>query len=142
MAAFAGGVGLCVVAVVLGCGSGAVSISPLELLSIPLEALGASGPASPTPQQAAVFMAIRLPRVLLGLAVGAGLATAGVMLQGIFRNPLASPSLIGVSNGAALVAAFIIVLGGPFIIDLGGPLIIALGGPLIVGGPTFKLFII
>lgn len=54
---------------------------------------------------------IRIPRLLLGLMVGAGLAVCGAALQGLFRNPLADPGLIGVSSGASLGAAFSIVLG-------------------------------
>lgn len=67
--------------------------------------------ADANPVDAQVFFNIRLPRVLLGLAAGAGLAMAGVLMQGLFRNPLADPGLIGVSSGAALAAAFSIVLG-------------------------------
>lgn len=54
---------------------------------------------------------IRLPRTLLAAMVGATLAVAGVMMQGLFRNPLADPSLIGVSSGASAGASFVIVLG-------------------------------
>ncbi|MGA6105152.1 iron chelate uptake ABC transporter family permease subunit [Pseudomonas solani] len=54
---------------------------------------------------------IRLPRTLLGLAVGAVLALSGVAMQGLFRNPLADPGLVGVSSGAALGAAVAIVGG-------------------------------
>ncbi|MDD1012562.1 FecCD family ABC transporter permease [Pseudomonas rubra] len=54
---------------------------------------------------------IRLPRTLLGLAVGAVLALSGVAMQGLFRNPLADPGLVGVSAGAALGAAVAIVGG-------------------------------
>ncbi len=59
---------------------------------------------------------IRLPRTLLGLAVGAVLALSGVAMQGLFRNPLADPGLVGVSSGAALGAAVAIVGGA----SLGG----------------------
>lgn len=58
-----------------------------------------------------VFMHIRLPRLALGVAAGAGLALAGALMQGLFRNPLADPGLIGVSSGAALAAGVTIVLG-------------------------------
>ncbi len=58
-----------------------------------------------------VFMNIRLPRLVLGLAAGAGLGLAGALMQGLFRNPLADPGLIGVSSGAALAAGITIVLG-------------------------------
>lgn len=55
---------------------------------------------------------IRLPRLLMGIFVGAALAVAGAILQGLFRNPLADPGLVGVSSGAALGAVCAIVLGG------------------------------
>ncbi|MCB9671017.1 MAG: iron ABC transporter permease [Alphaproteobacteria bacterium] len=56
-----------------------------------------------------VLTGIRAPRVVLGLVVGASLGVSGAMMQGLFRNPLASPTLIGVANGAALGAAVAIV---------------------------------
>lgn len=69
--------------------------------------------APPSDQAAsAILMQIRLPRVLLGVAVGAGFALSGCALQGLFRNPLADPGLIGVSAGAAVGAVAVIVLGG------------------------------
>src|SRR5262249_34437873 len=61
-------------------------------------------------QEEAVLFAIRLPRVLLSLAVGAALAAAGAAMQGLFRNPLADPGLVGVSSGAALAAVATILL--------------------------------
>ncbi|WP_407179983.1 FecCD family ABC transporter permease [Bradyrhizobium sp. STM 3562] len=57
-----------------------------------------------------VVISIRLPRVLLGLEIGAALAVSGALMQGLFRNPLADPGLIGVSSGAAFAAAGAIVL--------------------------------
>jgi iron complex transport system permease protein len=58
-----------------------------------------------------VFFNIRLPRLVLGVAAGAGLGMAGALMQGLFRNPLADPGLIGVSSGAALAAALTIAMG-------------------------------
>ena len=63
------------------------------------------------PQAQLIIEQIRLPRTLLGLAAGGVLALCGVAMQGLFRNPLADPGLIGVSSGAALGAALMIVLG-------------------------------
>ncbi len=54
---------------------------------------------------------IRLPRALMAAIIGATLAVAGVMMQGLFRNPLADPSLIGVTSGASAGASFVIVVG-------------------------------
>lgn len=59
-----------------------------------------------------VFFAIRLPRTLLAALTGAGLACAGAGMQGLFRNPLADPGLMGVTAGASLAAALVIVVIG------------------------------
>jgi iron complex transport system permease protein len=88
---------------------GAYAISPLQLMGILGEAL--TGDASRSPAHL-VFMNIRLPRLVLGMAAGAGLGMAGALMQGLFRNPLADPGLIGVSSGAALAAAATMVVGG------------------------------
>ena len=58
-------------------------------------------------RQQAIIWEIRLPRVVLGLLVGAMLATAGGAYQGVFRNPLADPYLLGVAAGAGVGAAII-----------------------------------
>ena len=62
-----------------------------------------------------VVRELRLPRILFAMLVGAGLAAAGAVTQGIFRNPLADPGLIGVSSGAALAAVAVIVLQGTWL---------------------------
>mgnify|MGYP001187186739 FL=1 len=78
-----------------------------------------------------VLEQIRLPRVLLAGLVGASLGISGASLQGLFRNPLADPGLIGVSAGAALGASIIIVLGSSYIPDyLFGPFILPLSAIL------------
>ncbi|HEY4192134.1 MAG TPA: iron ABC transporter permease [Mesorhizobium sp.] len=66
---------------------------------------------------------IRLPRVVMGALVGAALAVSGAVMQGLFRNPLADPGLIGVSAGASLGAVAVIVLGATAL----APLTVALG---------------
>lgn len=58
-----------------------------------------------------VLFDIRLPRMLSGVLIGAALAVAGALMQGLFRNPLADPGLLGVSAGASLGAISAIVLG-------------------------------
>lgn len=58
-----------------------------------------------------VFYNIRLPRIVLAILIGSGLAVSGTCLQGMFKNPLASPDLIGITSGAVLFAAVTIVLG-------------------------------
>ncbi|WP_300424471.1 iron ABC transporter permease [Thalassolituus sp.] len=62
-----------------------------------------------------VVRELRLPRVVLAMLVGAGLAVAGCVTQGVFRNPLADPGLIGVSSGAALAAVSVIVLSATWL---------------------------
>lgn len=63
------------------------------------------------PEQEAVLWYIRMPRILVGLMVGASLALAGAVMQGIFSNPLADPGIMGVSAGASLGAVIAISLG-------------------------------
>ncbi len=96
-------------ACVASVGVGAVPIPPSAVLAALSGAVGLDGGAA-TDQQAAVLLSIRLPRVLLGVLVGSGLAVSGALMQGLFRNPLADPGLVGVSSGAALGAALAIVL--------------------------------
>lgn len=67
-----------------------------------------------------VLAEVRLPRLLLGLVVGATLGVCGAVMQGLFRNPLAEPGIIGVSTGAALGAALILVFGGTVSTLFGG----------------------
>ena len=90
---------------------GAVDIGLGQVLAILADRIGLSLPWAFETRQALVLTAIRLPRALLAVAVGGGLAVAGAVMQGLFRNPLADPSLIGVSSGAALAAVVTIVLG-------------------------------
>ncbi|TGQ69379.1 iron ABC transporter permease [Mesorhizobium sp. M00.F.Ca.ET.186.01.1.1] len=61
---------------------------------------------------------IRLPRVMLGMLIGAALAVSGAVMQGLFRNPLADPGLIGVSAGSSLGAVAVIVLGATLLAPL------------------------
>lgn len=73
--------------------------------------LGAQGDDGALLRDFAVVLNIRLPRMLLGVLIGAGLAVSGLLMQGLFRNPLADPGLVGVSSGSALGAVGMIVLG-------------------------------
>ncbi|MEO0425808.1 MAG: iron ABC transporter permease [Pseudomonadota bacterium] len=95
---------LVVVLALAGLGLGPVGIALPDLLAT----LAGGG----TPAESAIVWQIRLPRVLLGLATGAALALAGAALQGVLRNPLADPGLIGVTGGASMGAVATIVLGG------------------------------
>lgn len=92
---------------VVAIGTGAVTLPAGKVLAI----LAGLERADITEMQRVVVWNVRLPRVLLALLAGAGLACAGVLMQALFRNPLADPALIGVSAGAALGAVSVIVLG-------------------------------
>ena len=104
-----------------------------------------------TATQQAILWQIRLPRVVLGALVGAMLAVAGAAYQGVFRNPLADPYLLGVSSGAGLGATLAIVSGGALGM-FGIPMAAFVGGVLAVfatyslgrsiGGPQNAVVII
>ena len=85
---------------------GAVQLRPDDLLRMTLNhLLGARFAPTWRPQDEAIFFSIRLPRVAGAALVGAALASAGVLFQGLLRNPLADPYALGVSGGAALGGA-------------------------------------
>ena len=110
-----------VVAFLLSVGVGAVPISPGQILAILAEPSGLDLPWGYSQREETVLFAIRLPRACLGILTGAALAVAGAALQGLFRNPLADPALIGVSTGAALGAALVIVLGAGVSVTIFAP---------------------
>lgn len=106
------GVGLLLLTV-LSLAFGAFQIPLYQVVSILLDSLGIQvGEFSQ--QQANVINLIRLPRILLAALVGGGLGISGAALQGLFRNPLVEPGLIGVSSGGALFAVLFIVFGSSF----------------------------
>lgn len=107
-------VALLVVTVVAASRIGSVSLSFAEIAELVLQRLGVATATSPVDTHADVFFAIRLPRVILGVLVGGGLGIAGATMQGIFRNPLVDPGLLGLSTSAALGAVVTIVLGSTF----------------------------
>nr|WP_212742303.1 iron ABC transporter permease [Acidovorax sp. NB1] len=115
------GVVLVLLALVWAATRGAYAIAPAQLVhmlgQMLLQALGLAPAAEPAPEYL-VFMNIRLPRLCMGVAAGAGLGLAGALMQGLFRNPLADPGLVGVSSGAALAAAATIVLGSHWLPDM------------------------
>lgn len=106
---------LCAVAAaaLLSVGSGAVAIGPSQVLQLLVAPLDVDLGVATEARHALVFWSIRLPRLLAAMLVGASLGLAGAVMQGLFRNPLADPGLIGVSSCAALAAVATIVAGAP-----------------------------
>jgi iron complex transport system permease protein len=100
-------------AAALGLAVAAVCFGPTHLLDLPrLWALLTSGAGTPELDRAAlVLWELRLPRVLLAAAAGVNLALGGLLLQAIFRNPLAEPYLLGLSSGGALGAVLALAAG-------------------------------
>ncbi|WP_293915238.1 iron ABC transporter permease [Deinococcus sp.] len=98
---------LTVCTVLLAVGLGSVPISPSETVRAVLH--GLSG--APLEGNDVIIWQLRLPRVALGLLVGAALGVSGAAFQGVFRNPLADPYLMGVASGAGLGATLAISLG-------------------------------
>lgn len=99
-------------AMVAGVTLGPARVSLAGLVAVLADLLGLAPLPAEHARDAAILGVVRAPRVLLAALVGAGLGAAGAAMQGLFRNPLADPGLIGVSAGAALAAVAAIVLGG------------------------------
>ena len=108
-----------------GLAIGPIAIPVLDiLLGMPAHLLSSSegAPEGVSIRDWIVIKDIRLPRVVLGALVGAALAVSGAVMQGLFRNPLADPGIVGVSAGAGLGAALFIVLGGAILAPVAGVL--------------------
>ncbi len=128
-----------VVAILVSLTVGPVSIAPGRVVGILLH-LPADPADADIVRDTIVVLDVRLPRTVLAILVGAATAVAGAMMQGLFRNPLADPGIVGVSAGAGLAAALWIVLGagalgaalGP-VADLGLPIAAFLGGLAMTG---------
>lgn len=101
---------LLILVVLIATGTGAMHMSPLQVLAILLERTGIHLPVAYEENMSGVLWMIRLPRVILGVLIGAGLGVAGAAFQGLFRNPLADPGLIGISSGASMAAVVMIII--------------------------------
>lgn len=104
---------LLTLAVLASLSIGPVAIGPARAVAVIEAAVrhGRTGLPLDMLRDAAILFDVRGPRTALGALVGAAMALAGAVMQGMFRNPLADPSLVGVSSGAALAAVAWIVLG-------------------------------
>jgi iron complex transport system permease protein len=99
------------------------------LATIGLGAVRLPEGGSPThPNADATLWTIRFPRIVMALVVGAALAVGGALMQGVFRNPLAEPGVVGVSSGAAFAAALAILTGASFAGPLTTPHVAFVGG--------------
>ncbi|WP_425336396.1 FecCD family ABC transporter permease [Yokenella regensburgei] len=116
---------LAVMSVTLALISGAYHLDLAQVIALIAQ------PDTLSPEDRIVFWQIRLPRILAALLLGAALAGAGTTYQGMFRNPLVSPDILGVSAGAGLGACTAILLGLPMVLI---QLYAFCGGLLVVAG--------
>lgn len=105
------GVAGLLVALVAGVGFGTVPVAPADTLAIlGQRLLGLDLPITWSPATETIVWELRLPRVLTAMVVGLGLAVAGATFQGLLRNPLADPYVLGTASGAALGAAIAVLI--------------------------------
>lgn len=132
-------IGLLFASLLLGAAIGPVGISPVEVIQVLAQHILRIN-ADVTTTVDTIVWEIRLPRVLLAALVGGTLAYSGAAYQGIFRNPLADPYLIGVASGAGLAATIVIVSPLPLTV---GPISVitlaAFGGALIAATLSYSL---
>lgn len=128
--------------VVIGAGLliGSVSLPATDVLGILLHRLGFSVPVTWTQAAETIVIELRAPRVLTALAVGGALALAGATMQGLLRNPLADPYVLGTSSGAALGAAIGLLIPVSFaLLGLGLVQLLAFVGALGAAAVVYRL---
>lgn len=134
--------GLLVVATfAMGLGAFYIPVSDIWLLLF--QKVGLLKMAAVDEMFADVLFAIRMPRVILGIIVGAALGISGAAIQGIFRNPLAEPGLIGISSGASLFAVLIIAFESILFVGLSewiGYYLLAFGAFVGAGITAFAVY--
>jgi iron complex transport system permease protein len=135
------GLVLLLVAAIAGVGLGSVQIGPSETIGVLLwRTLGLRVGLDWPPATEAIVWDLRLPRVLTAMAIGSGLAVAGATFQGLLRNPLADPYVLGTASGAALGAAVAVLLPIQVaIIEFGLLHGLAFGGALLSAWVVFRL---
>jgi iron complex transport system permease protein len=138
--------GLLVLACLFFTGLGFINIPPGEIARLIWSVFPFGGEAAAGIDEVhrAVLLDVRLPRIVIAVIVGAGLASAGAVFQGLLMNPLADPYTLGVSTGAAFGASSAIF----FAVSLPGPLgvltipLFALAGALLALGAVYKVALI
>ncbi len=115
-----GSLGAVLAVMVVAVGTGTVHVPPGEILAT----LGAALRGETLSGSEVIVWQMRLPRVLTAALVGGALALAGAIYQGVFRNPLADPYLLGTASGAGFGATLVAALAGsaPFLAQVGGPI--------------------
>jgi iron complex transport system permease protein len=121
---------LLIIVIILAVGVGSAYISPSRVLT----AIGHGLMGTISSSEDTIIWQMRLPRVLLSALVGAALAVSGVAFQGLFRNPLADPYLLGVASGAGFGATLVMVFAAsvPLLVTIGVPPAAFLAGLLSV----------
>lgn len=122
--------GLVILTAMICLGIGRYSIPLSEVVEVIFSWLFGSGE---TGTSGTVIFKVRLPRVLLAIAAGAGLACSGAAFQGLFSNPLATPDTLGVASGASFGAVLAMMLGGNLIVIQ----LFALASGLVACGITY-----
>jgi iron complex transport system permease protein len=123
---FPGLIALLIIVLLCAIAFGAVSILPSDMFLSIKHFFSGEGPAN---IYEGVFIQLRFPRVLLCAITGAILAVSGVLMQGLFRNPIVEPGLVGTSAGAALGASIVFVMApnfSPALKNFTGPLLVPL----------------
>ncbi len=119
-------------AMLFAIGAGRFSVSVPRIIDILMA--GALNPGlAPTQMDERIVLLVRLPRVLLAALSGAALAVGGAALQGVFRNPLVSPQVLGISQGAAFGGALALLFGYAGIVLLGLAFVFGLSALILVG---------
>ena len=141
VAAIGAAVALLAVALILGVGLGTVSVAPADTLGIlARRMLGLPVAVTWPPTAEAIVMDLRLPRVLSAMIVGMGLAVAGATFQGLLRNPLADPYVLGTASGAALGAAIGVLIPIRFVLfEFGLLQVLAFVGALVAVYVVYRL---
>jgi iron complex transport system permease protein len=121
-----------IAAMLFAIGAGRFSVDVLRIAEILVTAI-LNPDAAPTEMDERIVLLVRLPRVLLAALSGAALAVGGAALQGVFRNPLVSPQVLGISQGAAFGGALAILFGYSGVVLLGMAFILGLSALVLVG---------
>lgn len=139
---------LLLIACVIAMGAGRLSVAPLDVIGIVLRELGITAvPETWSAKEETAVTLIRAPRALMAVIAGAALAVSGAVLQALFRNPLVSPDVIGVSSAASFGGVLAILLGGggtalvtgSFVAGLAAVAVVMLIGRIRTGSPILTI---